>query len=164
MHHTFLPTHLAVLGLGTAELVILMTLSLFPLMIIAIVATALYFKHRQRQEWHELVRLALEKGLPLPPHPGARRPDPDAESPMNPAGDHPPFRRRSRQHEIRAAFVLIAVGAAVFLGIPSTPGGRGFLVLAYIPAFVGVALLLNALFETVFSRKNARSDVELPRS
>ena len=35
----------------------------------AIAISAMYFKNRQRELWHETARVALEKGQPLPPMP-----------------------------------------------------------------------------------------------
>lgn len=145
-----------ILGLGTAELVVVLVILMGPVMVVAIVASALYFKHRQRQEWNEIVRLALEKGQPIPPYPGHR-----VEETSNTHWHAP---RSTRKRDITGALVLLAVGAAIFLGIPPHQGNRGLLIFAYVPAFIGVALLLSALFDAISSRKNDAPGSQPPKS
>jgi hypothetical protein len=131
MHYNFMPVHFAgILGLGAPELIVILIVMAFPIFVIAIVATALFFKHRQRQMWHETARMALEKGQPLPPAPVGNL--------------HALVRVRSEQNDIRAGLILIAAGigiAVFFNGL----GSRDMVGVGAIPGFIGVALLLFGL-------------------
>src|SRR4051812_7615684 len=99
MQHSLFPVHFAsALGLGIPELIVMALVLAFPVFVVAVVAVALSFKHRQRQMWHETARLALEKGQPLPPMPDGEK--------------HGGLRSAETMayHDIRGGLVLFALG------------------------------------------------------
>jgi len=109
---------------------------------ILIVFLSMYFAHERRRLWHDTVRLALEKGQPLPPalqksDPGRRRCDP--------------------RHDLRTGIILLAISFGLYFGLRGTGHGPQ-LIGAYITGGIGVALLLNALLGFLFPRKNPSSD------
>jgi hypothetical protein len=162
--HELLSLPLAgILGLGLPEIIVILVLTMGPLMVIGIIGAALYFKHRQRQEWHELARIALEKGQPLPPYPG-RRGEEAVASVIESGQAYHQAHRTERRHSLTGGLVLLAVGAAVFLGLPPTQGNRGFLIFAYVPAFIGVALLISATLDALLSRKRDAADSQPPKT
>lgn len=168
MHHPLFPLPFAGFTLGVPELMIVITLILFPFMIVAIVATALYFKFKQRQAWQELVRLALEKGQPIPPYPGQQRHEikkswHDFAMSQLAANKRLGYKRRLR--DVRAGLVLLAIGAAVyFTSLGAAGSERGsFAFFAYLPAFIGAALLLNGLLDAIFSRKDDDPGAQSPQ-
>ena len=148
----FSPPLAAAFGLGTPELIIVGMLLAFPVFVVAIVALALSFKHRQRQMWHETARLALEKGQPLPPMPG----DDKSRAAGGPGGE------KMIYHDVRGGLVLIAVGAALWLTSP--PHGGGWRVIGAVPLFTGVALLLFALLRGLMSLIGNRGKNPPPRT
>ena len=96
------------------------------LFVLAIIAIISWRRIQQQKMWHETVRLALEKGQPLPPNLGAgfRR-----------------FGRHSRPWQIRRGLILLAVGAGMYVAM----AGHGR-VWGAVPAFVGIAILISAMF------------------
>lgn len=115
----------------------------------AIVITRLYFRNQQRRMWHETARLALEKGQPLPPDFVA---PPEAQ----------PEKNGRRRCDVRAGLILIAVGVALYLAWKHS--GMDISFYAAIPGFIGVALLLNSLFDALRSGKSsARDDQSGPK-
>ncbi len=92
---------------------------------------AMYFKHEQRQLWHETARQALEKGQPIPLD--------DDNLPK------PPRRPKAEQNDIRSGLILIAVGLglAMFFAVVRAKEAMG---IGAIPGFIGVALLLYGIF------------------
>ncbi len=149
-----------ILGLGLPEIIVILVLMMGPVMVVAIVGFALYFKHKQRQAWHELARIALEKGQPIPPYPGRC-----AEEAMASAMETGGYRRLhhgSRRRDLTGWLVMLAIGAAIYLGMP--PGNRGSLMFAYVPAFIGLALLLSTLIDAIFSRTKDDPGTQPPKA
>ena len=138
MHYSSFSNFFAgILGLGLPELfTIILVLGLTIILPITIVGMALYFKHRQRQMWHETVRLALEKGQPIPTQAAPefiRERAPHGGMEMN-------------HHDLRGGLVLMAVGLGLYWFI----GPVG-----YIPGFIGVALVVYALINRLFPEKKS---------
>lgn len=128
-------------GLGTAELVVILTILCFPVFVCLIVAIALYSKHRQQQLWHETARLALEKGQPLPPPPARGTSHPNHE-----------------RNDLRAGVILIAVSAGIFVFFRAVTATQAAY-LAAIPGFIGVALVLLAVLNALSPKgKSTRDD------
>lgn len=132
------------LGVLTArpEIVAIIIIVTTLVFVSVITVTALVLRLQQRRLWHETARLAIEKGQPVPiPSSVLRRNEADAaQSP----------RRRS---DVRRGLALLAVGLGVYVTLLRAPNATVLYLAAYVPAFVGVALLLNALLEAWMSRK-----------
>jgi len=95
----------------------------FPLLLVAIVA---YARHRNQRLRHETIRLALEKGQPLPP---------EILDPVD--------RRDPALRDLRRGLVLVAIGLGVCIYLGLTPLAQlhrewpaGF-----VPACIGLAYL-----------------------
>lgn len=100
----------------------------------AIVFIALYFHNQRRRQWHETARIALEKGQPIPEALTER-----AE------GTREVGRPGSSRNDIRSGLILIAVGFGLYFGF-TTGAMQGVpLIGAYVPGFIGVALLINGI-------------------
>lgn len=110
-------------------------------MIISMVAIVAYFRHQRRRLWHETMRLALEKGQPLPAN--------LVETPR---------REREGQSNVRPGLVLIGIGLAFFLAL----GGHARY-FSTVPAFIGIALLLTAFIEKGSTKKSPDADKPSPR-
>jgi hypothetical protein len=104
--------------------------------------SAMYFKNRERQLWHETARIALEKGQPLPVSDDA------------PECGRPGASRRPAHRDLRAGLVLLGLGAGLFLFLQSVDDGKAAYVGA-IPGFIGVSLLLYYFITAIFSPKQA---------
>lgn len=122
---------------------------------ITIVVSALYFKSKKQQMWHETARIALEKGQPLPPMPPSSD---EVERTPPPGMSYPEWhalkRAEMRANEIKGGLVLIAVGVGLYLFFSEMhlgPMGQMRFVGA-IPGGIGVALLLHALLESLFAK------------
>jgi hypothetical protein len=103
--------------------------------------SAMYFQHRQREEWHRTARLALEKGQPLPAMPS----------------EPPPQRGETRvetSNDLRGGLVLIAVGLGLFVFLDMFLG-RGLAAVGAIPGFIGVALLISGIVRLLVTRKES---------
>jgi hypothetical protein len=147
----FSPPLAAAFGLGTPELIIVGMLLAFPVFIVAIVAVALSFKHRQRQMWHETARLALEKGQPLP-----SMPEGEKHGGLPAAG-------AMAHHDIRGGLVLLALGAGLWVTFMHIGGNYQFI--GAIPGFIGIALLTFGVGRALLSRrKNDRSERNPPQT
>jgi Domain of unknown function (DUF6249) len=90
---------------------------------IAIVALAFYFRHRKNKLLHETIRAMVDKGVAIPPEL------------FNTPAQAAPQRTRN---DLRSGLVLIAVGAGLFLMMPSSVGRIGA-----IPLLIGVAFLVT---------------------
>ncbi len=86
-------------------------------------------KMQKRRLRHDLMRVALEKGQPLPP-------ELLEESPA----------KRGRDDR-RGGLIALAVGAALYLFLGALVPEHGVKWVALIPGFIGVALLLNWALE-----------------
>jgi hypothetical protein len=109
---------------------------ILPLITLVFVATIVvisnYFAHQKRKLWHETARLALEKGQPVPIAPSA----------IEEAVGQKPLNDRPRRGDVKVGLILLAVATGLFMsredmGIPSTS--------YYVPGFIGIAFLVNAL-------------------
>lgn len=117
-----------------------------------VIVTGKYFANRRREMWHQTVRLALEKGQPLPTLP---------EDDLERHGQEK--RSNSAANDIRAGLIAMAtgVGLYVFLGaVASSEVGY----VGAIPGFIGVALLLSGLGRLLFAKKESGSDSRPPQS
>ena len=130
------------------------------LVAIIVPSVALYFYNRRQQMWHETARLALEKGQPVPTAPG--------QAPLNPeidpavAGLHTAdatarvavldqIRSQRIRGYLLGGMINLAVGAGLFLAMQQLSRQTAYF--AAIPAFVGVALILAAWFESLAGSK-----------
>ncbi len=143
-----LPPFLAgIFGLSTGEIngVLLPIAGIILAGVISV--SGMYFHNRRREMWHETARLALEKGQPLPPlDPMLRAEDDEVEKER---------KLPSANHDVRGGLVLIAVGAGLWLFLGGLSRNLGYI--GAIPGFIGVALLLFALFSALFRRKHSES-------
>lgn len=115
-----------------------------------IIVTTFYFKHRERELWHQTARVALEKGQPLPVLPdSAGFGDAAAAVKAATAANNQP---RWRGYLI-GGLINLAVGAGLFVSL-SQISGASFNVgyFGCIPGFIGIALLLGAVIEAFASR------------
>jgi hypothetical protein len=110
------------------------------LTIVIIVGGLMIAYHRQKQ-WHETARLAMEKGVPLPPLPDM---PPAAQAEFS---DNGPGR------DFRAGLISLATGAGLFLCLDALLG-RWMAYVGAIPGFIGIALILYATGSLIFSRKD----------
>jgi hypothetical protein len=97
----------------------------------------MYFHHRRQALWHETAKIALEKGQPIPP--------------LQEQETSPAYVRKD--NDFRSGLVLIAVGAGLYFFLGAIIG-PAFGLLGAIPGFIGVALLLYALLNVLFGRKD----------
>jgi hypothetical protein len=101
----------------------------------------MFFEHQRKKLAHDIARLALEKGQPVPDqfaaeaHHRARGPGTDLNS-----------------HDLRGGLVLIAVGVGVYPFLNAV-ADQSVALLAAVPGFIGIALLLHWLIVRLMSRK-----------
>ena len=88
-----------------------------------------YETMQKRRLRHELLRIALEKGQPLPPELLEERPS------------------RKVRDDRRSGLIALAFGGALFFFLGALPIPTGVRWVALIPGFIGVALLLNWMLE-----------------
>jgi len=119
-----------------------------------ITIASLYFKNQNRRLWHETARIALEKGQPIPIAPSAmdevvaKKPD-----------------LSSGRSDVKAGLILIAIAVGFYFGFNELRAEGHYVpsFLFYIPGFIGVALLLNALITFLTTPKNPdRSTSSMP--
>ena len=117
--------------------------------VLLIVVVGLYFKNQDQKMWHETARIALEKGQPIP----------GAPFNIKEALDKKPEARASGRGDVKAGLILIAIAAGLYFG-------RGEMHMptagVYIPGFIGVALLLNALIIYLTTKKNSETPSNQP--
>jgi hypothetical protein len=111
--------------------------------------TAMYFKSRERQMWHETARIALEKGQPLP------------VSDEAPEIGKPSARCKPAHRDLRGGLILMGLGAGLFLFLQSVDDGKAAYIGA-IPGFIGVSLLLYYFITTIFGPKKTDSTSTRP--
>lgn len=123
----------------------IMYVMLVPIMVIVIFAIIVVInmalKNQERERWHETARLAIQKGVPLPPMPE------DAQ-----AVDVPRSRHKQRMGLITSGLVNIGVGFGVFLGLSHIDGVGGVRFWGLIPSLIGIALVLAAVIDILLSR------------
>jgi hypothetical protein len=143
--HISLPMHLFN-SLPLADIPFNITLLIVAALIIglAVVICGLYFQNRRREMWHERVRIALEKGQPLPPSVEEETPSPKASK--NEAAD-----------DIRSGLICVGVGGGLYLFLGAI-GGQALGYVGAIPGFVGIALLLFGLIRLAVGRKGPSDD------
>lgn len=124
---------------------------------VTIPIAAIYFHHKRQQLWHETARLALEKGQPVPPM-AASAAELEHTPPAGVSFQEWQAARKAeaRGHQIKGGLVLIAVGAGLYLFFGAAGGGQ-MRWMGTIPGFIGVALLLHALFESLSARSPTKS-------
>jgi hypothetical protein len=103
---------------------------------ILLIIFGLKFVQRRQELWHETAKVALEKGQPLPPLPADMRHE-----------KHP-----DQNSDLRTGLIMIATGAGLYLFLATFLHGLRFV--AAIPGFIGVALLLYAILNSLFGRKD----------
>jgi len=118
--------------------------------IVVIVGGLIIAHHRQRQ-WHETARLALEKGQPLP----QSLDDSDSHKVQG--------RPEGPGRDLRAGLICIGTGAGLFLFFDALLG-RWMAYVGAIPGFIGIALVLYAILDLAFGRKNASTSDRPPQS
>ena len=136
----------AVFNLGSLELsagvLIPLTAIIMPFLFVIVVACVKFFHDRRTQELqHETIRLALEKGQPIPPDLFV------VKSPIEKA------EKSDKKNDRKAGLILIAVGVGLLVLL----GGASDLVYMHsfgglrwvglIPALIGVAFLVNCALE-----------------
>lgn len=106
------------------------------LMPVFIVGIVFYFRSRERTEMQKTLRMAIEKGQPLPP---------EYLDSLKKIDSGPV---KSPRNDIRSGLILIAVagGLCVMDYINGDYGFGGLSGVAAIPGFIGVALLILGLF------------------
>jgi hypothetical protein len=107
---------------------------------ILLIFFGLRFVQRRQELWHETARVALEKGQPLPPLPRDMQPAKD------PNGNN----------DMRVGLVMIATGAGLYLFFAAFVYPLRFL--AAIPGFIGIALVLYAVFNPQLKQKHPPAD------
>ena len=112
---------------------------------------AMYFKHQQSRWRHEMVRLALEKGQPIPDFANERE------------LRRPKSRGDLGRHDLRGGLVLLGVGAGLYLFFV-TVGAPEARFIGAIPGFIGVALLLHVLLMAMLPKKDSAPDDRPPSS
>ncbi len=131
----------------------------------AISITAIYFHHQRRRLWHETARIALEKGQPLPP-PSPSWEDPSAVMKAVSDNQFVKYARRRQPRwlrDLRGGLIMLAIGAGIFIALNDSPHiERAALIAAYVPGFIGAALLLNALISGIFSPKESDAAAAQP--
>lgn len=111
-----------------------------------IVTTVLYFQHQKQRLWHETARLAIERGQPIPAYPAT---DEERASQPPQGVSYEEWRRYRRGRGLKAGLILMSVG--IGLGFVN---GQNYYAGA-IPFLIGVALVINALIERLWSDDSA---------
>ena len=96
------------------------------LSLLTIIVLGMRHKHERRRLWHETARIALEKGQPLPP----------AEDVAHGGG----------VNDFRVGLILMAIGGAAYLSMEE----KDKLILAALPGFIGLAMVINGVLDRVF--------------
>ena len=122
---------------------------------LAIIFGGIFAEQHKRRMRHELLRLALEKGQPLPAD-AFRDPDDEAASGVTPGAIMP--RVKPARDDRRSGLVLVAVGVGLFLLLNALVG-RSVAWIGALPCCIGVALLVNWGLE----RSARRASSEPPR-
>ena len=157
MHSPFAPLPLAaLLDLGGQMIGLLVVLTTLTLSAVVAVA-ALYFHHQRRRLWHDTARIALEKGQPLPPQPPSWE---DPATVLKAVSDQQWTKSGRRKQprwlrDLRGGLVMLAIGGGIYLALARAGQPPLLLIAAYVPGFIGAALVLNALISAIFSPKES---------
>src|SRR5688572_24239356 len=100
--YSLLSLPLAIFGLGAAELAVLIAIAGMILGGITGIA-AIFFHHQRQRMRHETVRIAIEKGQPVP------------EFAEHHTFQHSAMKEDLGRRDLRAGLVLIGVGAGIYL-------------------------------------------------
>lgn len=126
-----------------------------------IAVTAIITHHQRQRAWYEVVRLSIEKGQPLSQ---LSEFDPKSQTTgVRPLRSYPPL--RTPRHDLRAALILIAVSAGLYFGFAELRSENVHIIpgFSFIPGFIGVALLINALIGVVFPPKREDTATSSPK-
>lgn len=128
------------LGLGAMELVIIV--GICGVIVGGIMGIlGMFFDYQRKKLAHDVARLALEKGQPVPSEFAAE----EHRGPHRSGTD--------RNHrDLRGGLVLMGVGAGVYLFLAAVSDNRVAL-LGAVPGFIGVALVLYWLLVRLMSPK-----------
>ena len=118
---------------------------------LVITVASLYFKNQSRRMWHETARIALEKGQPIPAAPSDLQ---DGLAPKS-GSAHTATRQSSGRGDIKAGLILLAISAGLYFGFKDMNGEFHSMptFLIYVPGFIGLALLINALITFLTTKK-----------
>lgn len=118
---------------------------------LAITVASLYFKNQSRKMWHETARIALEKGQPIPAAPS----DLEEAAPPKAASAQTATHHSSGRCDFKAGLILLAVSAGLYFGFKDLNGAFHSMptFVIYVPGFIGVALLINALITFITTKK-----------
>jgi hypothetical protein len=118
---------------------------------LAITVASLYFKNQSRKMWHETARIALEKGQPIPAAPS----DIEEAAPTKAASAKTDTHHSSGRCDFKAGLILLAVSAGLYFGFKDLNGAFHSMptFVIYVPGFIGVALLINALITFLTTKK-----------
>ncbi|WP_158912855.1 DUF6249 domain-containing protein [Caulobacter sp. S45] len=115
----------------------------------AIILVPKYLRHQERGRLHETLRLAFERGQPVPPElvealQVGRRPR-AYDEPVYTVPDRPQRDLRRGVLWLAVGLGLVAVGGAFYAGLYNVGGSEetfgSFAAIGAIPAFIGVAYL-----------------------
>jgi Na+/H+ antiporter NhaD/arsenite permease-like protein len=107
-------------------------------MIVAIVCLPFYFKSRERREMQATLRVAIEKGQPVPP---------EVIEAMTRAVKTPPTRLRDLRTGVIWLAIGIGIGLATYFGdFIHGDGDFDGIGIACIPAVIGVAFIVLSFF------------------
>lgn len=109
-----------------------------------IIVIALYFKHQRQRLWHETVRTAMEKGLPIPPEPDVDR--------------YSWRRRRTPLRDVRVGVILLAISGGLYAGLVNKGLPNQSMTGVYVTGAIGIAMLINALLTAIFGSKSTETD------
>ncbi len=158
--HTLLPLPcLAAVGEYIPFFGMLIPITLF-LVLLTIVIVSLYFKNQSRKMWHETARIALEKGQPIPLAPSALSPKIEEALGKRLETEN----RTSSRNDVKAGLILIAISVGLYFGLKDGTGGIPGMPSSvyYVPGFIGVALLINAVISFLLNRKKTETPSSRP--
>jgi hypothetical protein len=100
-----------------------------------IVAVVAYARHRSNQLRHETIRLAIEKGQPLPP---------DLLDAPSVRDSYDARGRNTPERDLRRGLVLLAlgIGLCLYLGVGNFTGSGHHWAVGFIPGLIGAAYLV----------------------
>lgn len=143
------PPLLALLGLNGMELAVL--IAICGLIFGGLMGIAgMFFEHQRKKLAHDVARLALEKGQPVPPDFAGE----EHRRPHRPGSE-------LNHHDLRGGLVLIGVGAGVYLFLDAVADQKVAL-LATVPGFIGIALVVNWILVRLLTRKQTDNNPPPP--